>query len=455
MTGEKRILLPASEMPTHWYNILADLDFDLPPDLPPPGRSDSGTGFTLQVPMELVRQSLSKKRWIEIPAPVREAYLAWRPTPFIRATGLEKALDTPARIYFKYEGDNTSGSHKLNTAIAQAYYYHRSGVKRLVTATGAGQWGTAVAVGCNMFGLGCRVYMVGSSYRAKPYRRTIMGLYGAEVISSPDPRTASGRRFLAEHPEGHGNIALAIAEALDETVERDDTRFCIGSGEPYSILHQTVFGLEARRQMEIAGHYPDIVIGSLGAGSNFGGMTIPFLADNFAGKRAVRCVSVEPTACPKLTRGEYRYDFTDSSGVTPMEKMYTLGHDFATPDIHAGGLRYHATSKLVSALYDRGLVEAVAYPQSHIFESGAAFLRHEGILPAPESAHAVHGAIMEAIAAREAGEARTILFCLSGHGYFDLAAYQSHLDGNITDVTITDAEIAAALARVPVAEPAE
>lgn len=452
MTGVTRVLLPTESLPSHWYNILADLDFDLPPDLPPPSRRKDAPGFSLQTPLELVRQSLGHKRLVEIPEPVREAYRSWRPTPLIRAAKLESALRTPARIYYKHEGENASGSHKLNTAIAQAYYYRRSGVKRLVTATGAGQWGTAVAVGCDMFALGCRVYMVGSSYRQKPYRRTMMRLYGAEVVSSPHSETPSGRRFLEQHPDGHGNIALAIAEALDDTAVSPDTRFCIGSGEPYSILHQTVIGLEAKRQMELIGAYPDVVIGSLGAGSNFGGISMPFLADRLLGKSAVRCLSVEPTACPKLTRGSYRYDFTDSSGITPMEKMYTLGHDFATPDIHAAGLRYHATSKLISALYHRNLLEAVAYPQRSIFESAVTFLRHEGVLPAPESAHAVHGAIREAIAARETGERRTILFCLSGHGYFDLAAYQSFLDGDIADITITDAEIAASLAGVPGAE---
>ncbi|MDR1265299.1 MAG: TrpB-like pyridoxal phosphate-dependent enzyme [Propionibacteriaceae bacterium] len=442
-----RIVSPSKvEVPHKWFNILTALNFDIPVNLPPERSSD---GVSVQLPIELVRQTVTKKRWVDIPAAVRAAYEKWRPTPLLRAEALEKYLDTPARIYYKNEGVNVSGSHKLNTAIAQAYYYHRAGVRRLVTATGAGQWGTAVAVACAMFGLECGVRMVGTSFHSKPYRRTMMELYGAEVSPSPDPITKAGRQFLANHDPDSGNMALAIAESLEDTTRDGFTRFCIGSGELYSILHQTIIGLEVKGQLSMLGEEADVIIGSLGAGSNFGGIAAPYIADNIENGKKVRCLSVEPSACPKLTRGEYRYDFTDSSGLTPMEKMYTLGHHFATPDIHAGGLRYHATSKLISALYHYGLVEAIAVPQTDVFASGALFLRTEGFLPAPESAHAVHGAVLEAIAARVDGIPRTIVINLSGHGYFDLAAYQSWHDGTMVDINVTDDEIRKSLSQIP------
>ncbi|MCD1257290.1 TrpB-like pyridoxal phosphate-dependent enzyme [Paenibacillus athensensis] len=447
-----RFDLAPEQMPEHWYNILADLDFELPPDLPPPVSNHENGAFKMQVPMEIIRQSIGKMRYVPIPEEVRNAYRQWRPTPVFRAVNLEKALGTSARIYFKYEGGNTSGSHKLNTAIAQAYYYKKAGVKRLTTGTGAGQWGTALSAACHMFGMECKVYMVGISYQQKPYRRSMMKLYGADVVASPSTDTRIGRELLEQDPGTKGNIALAIAEALEDANSREDTRFCIGSGENYSILHQTIIGMEAQQQMEMAGYYPDVVVASLGAGSNFGGITLPFLSDNLTGKRSTRFISVEPAACPKLSRGEYRYDYTDFSGVTPLEKMYTLGHNYVTPDIHAGGLRYHATSKLVSALYDRGYLEAVAYQQRDIFNSGALFCREEGILPAPESAHAVHGAVMEAIKAREAGTSPTILALISGHGYFDMTAYESYMAGNMQDVHISDEQIQASLRTLPVVE---
>jgi tryptophan synthase beta chain len=437
------------QTPRKWLNILSALDFEIPVDLPPQRQT---AGISAQLPIELVRQTVTKKRWINIPAEILAAYQKWRPTPLIRARQLEQYLDTPARIYYKNEGANVSGSHKLNTAIAQAYYYHRAGVRRLVTATGAGQWGTALAVACSLFGLECGVRMVGTSFRSKPYRRTMMELYGAEVVSSPDLHTKAGKEFLATHDPDASNMALAIAESLEDAAAETGTRFCIGSGELYSILHQTVIGLETQEQLARLGEKPDIVVGSLGAGSNFGGIAIPYLMDNIERGGKVRCLSIEPTACPKLTRGEYRYDFTDSSGVTPMEKMYTLGHQFATPDIHAGGLRYHATSKLISALYHRGLVEAMAAPQTDVFASGALFLRTEGLLPAPESAHAIHGAVVEAIAAREKRAPCTILISLSGHGFFDLAAYQSWKDGKMVDIEVTEDEIQRSLALVPLVE---
>ncbi len=438
--------LSPDQIPTHWYNILADLPFELPPDIAGKPRGDGQGRLQMQVPIELVRQSISKERHIEIPAEVREAYKQWHPTPLVRAERLEKMLGTSAKIYFKYEGNNNSGSHKLTTAIAQAYYYKKAGAKRLTTGTGAGQWGSALSIACKMFDMSCTVYMVGLSYRQKPYRKSLMHIYGGEVIPSPSDRTAVGREFLAKDPDGKGNIALAIAEAMDDTFTGEATRFCIGSGENYSILHQTLIGLEAKMQMAMTGDWPDMVFASLGAGSNFGGIAVPFVADNLAGKSKVRCISVEPAACPKLTRGVYRYDYTDFSGITPMEKMYTLGSQYVTPDIHAGGLRYHATSKLISALYDRKLVEAVAYQQRDVFESGVLFCQAEGIVPAPESAHAIHGAVVAAREAREAGTSPTILICVSGHGFFDMAAYESYLAGGLQDVVITDAEIARSVA---------
>ncbi|HEX2078003.1 MAG TPA: TrpB-like pyridoxal phosphate-dependent enzyme [Longimicrobium sp.] len=440
------------EIPTHWYNLLADLPFPIPPDLPPRERAGGGAAFRPQVPLELVRQSLSKQPLVVIPEPIRELYALWRPTPLRRAARLEAALGTPARIYYKYEGVNVSGSHKLNTAVAQAYYYQRAGVKRLTTGTGAGQWGTALAVACHLFGLECKVYMVGTSYRQKPYRKVAMQMFGAQVASSPSPQTQAGRELLARDPDGHGNLALAIAEALEEALSRDDTRFCIGSGEPYSILHQTVMGEEARQQLAALGEQPDVVLGSLGAGSNFGGIAFPFLRGNLAGESSVRCVSVEPAACPKLTRGVYAYDYTDSSGITPLEKMYTLGHSFAPTDIHAGGLRYHACSKLISALRHHDLIEAVAYQQTEVFRSGLLFGQTEGIVPAPESAHAVHGAVVEALRAKEEGTSPAILICLSGHGYFDMSAYEAFMDGRLKDVQVTDEEIARSLAELPVVD---
>lgn len=438
-----------NDIPTHWYNILGDLPFDLPPDLPPETSATSDEQLKLQVPLALVRQSTSKERNIPIPPEVRARYRAWRSTPLIRAERLERSLGTRAQIWFKYEGGNASGSHKLSTAIAQAYYYAAAGAKRLVTGTGAGQWGTALAIGCQTFGLECKVYMVGTSFRQKPYRKTIMQVYGADVVPSPSPDTASGARLLNEGRMDAGNIAFAVTEALEDALANDGSQLSVGSGESYSILHSTVIGLEARAQLERLGIRPDVVIASLGAGSNFGGVAFPFLQDRLRGTSDVRCISVEPSACPKLTRGVYRYDYTDGSGITPLQKMYTLGHRFRTAGMHAGGLRYHACSKLISALRHHGLIEAVAYPQTDVFASAVLFSRLEGILPAPESAHAVHAAIQEAAHAHDAGTAPVILFCLSGHGMFDLSAYAQYLDGQMEDVAVTDEDIRASLEALP------
>jgi tryptophan synthase beta chain len=430
--------------PEAWYNALPDLSLDLPPDLPSPHRLAAAS--TPQVPASLIRQEVSGRSRIAIPDEVLARYRQWRPTPLRRATAFEAALGTRCRIYYKYEGANISGSHKLNTAVAQAYYYRQAGVRRLTVGTGAGQWGTAAAAACQMYGLACRVYMVRSSYLAKPYRRTLMELLGAEVLASPSPRTRVGRQAAGD--EG-GTLSVALAEAIEDTAE-PDTRFCTGSGETYSLLHQTVIGLEAQEQLAALGETPDVLVASLGAGSNFGGLALPFLGAASRGGPHVRCISVEPSACPKLTRGRYAYDFTDASGLAPLQKMYTLGHSFAPPPMHAGGLRYHATAKLVSALYDRRLIEAAAYPQRAVFGSAVEFAAAEGILPAPESAHAVHGAAMAAGAADRAGRPVSILAGISGHGMLDLAAYESYHDGSMTDFEVGDEQIRAALADLPV-----
>ncbi len=441
-----------TRVPAAWYNLLADLPFDLPPDLPPPagdGR-DGARATEAQLPKALVRHTMTRDRDVPIPDPVRDAYAMWRPTTLRRALQLEQALGTRARIYYKYEGSNASGSHKLNTAVAQAHYYGAGGIDRLVTGTGAGQWGTAVAVAAHMFGMGSAVYMVAISYRQKPYRRTMMQLFGADVAPSPSDRTRVGRSFLAGDPEGRGNIALSIAEALEDAGDRPGSRFCIGSGEVYSLLHQTVIGIEARDQLAALGEWPDVVVASVGAGSNFGGICFPFLGDRLRTGRPVRCVAVEPSSCPKLTRGVYAYDYTDYSGVTPLEKMYTLGSRFVTPDMHAGGLRYHATSKLVSALYHHGLIEAQAYRQTEVLEAAALFCRSEGILPAPEAAHAVRGALDEARRADDLHEDRCILICLSGHGHFDVTAYADWLEGRLPDPELGEQVLLVARETLPV-----
>jgi len=434
-------------LPDAWYNVLADLDFELPPDLPSPNADAAGPGLDPQVPLSLIRQELSKQPSIPIPPQVRDRFAGWRPTPLRRAVALEKAIGTTSRIYYKDEGGNLAGSHKLNTAVAQAHYYRAAGATRLAVATGAGQWGTAVAAACHMFGLECRVYMVRNSFLAKPYRKAIMEMLGASVVASPSQETEVGRRFAAEGEEA-GSLSIALAEALEDT-RTPGTRFCAGSAETYAILHNTVIGLEARNQLDALGAHPDVVIAGLGAGSNFGGIAFPFLGEALHGGPAVRCLSVEPAACPKLTRGRYRYDFTDSSEQTPMQKMYTLGYRFAPPPLHAGGLRYHATGKIISALYERKMIEAVAYQQRATFRSAVLFAQCEGIVPAPESAHAVHGAIVEATRPSRSGRPETILLSLSGHGLFDMAAYQSYLDGEMRDIEIPDDVIERSLAQLP------
>nr|WP_063779189.1 TrpB-like pyridoxal phosphate-dependent enzyme [Kibdelosporangium sp. MJ126-NF4]CTQ98717.1 Tryptophan synthase beta chain like (EC 4.2.1.20) [Kibdelosporangium sp. MJ126-NF4] len=432
-------------LPQAWYNALPDLDLDLPPDV----SGARGTRSGISVPAALIRQEMSRKRWLPIPDEVLARYRQWRPTPLRRALAFEQSLGTRCRIYYKYEGGNLSGSHKLNTAVAQAFYYRAAGAERLTVGTGAGQWGTAVAAACSMFGLGCGVHMVRSSYEAKPYRRTMMELLGASVQASPSASTSVGRAAIDQDgTDQDGSLSVALAEALVDA-DQDGSYFCTGSGETYSLLHQTVIGLEAKDQLAEFGDTADVVIASLGGGSNFGGLALPFLGAAARGERSVRCVSVEPAACPKLTRGRYAYDYTDASKQTPLQKMYTLGHTFAPPSLHAGGLRYHATSKLVSALRHHGMIEAVAYPQRAVFASALRFAATEGVLPAPESAHAIHGALVEAMRADEAGQPRCIVVGVSGHGYFDLAAYQAFHDGTMADTEPSDDQIAQSLARLP------
>jgi tryptophan synthase beta chain len=431
---------PDTHVPLGWYNVVADLPFELPPDLPPNGARKGSGAIAMQLPLALVRQSVNSSRYVEIPKPVYELYRTWRPTPLLRARRLEEALGTRSRIYYKYEGGNVSGSHKLSTALAQAHYYAAAGAQRLTTGTGAGQWGTALAVGCQAFGLRCKVYMVAESYAQKPQRSTIMRLHGAEVVPSPSMDTNAGVSARDRNGVDAGNMAFAVTEALEDATTHDGTMLSVGSGEAYSLLHCTVIGQEAEEQLAALGERPNVVLASLGAGSNLGGIGMPFMRHKLKGDSKIRIVSVESTACPKLTRGEYRYDCTDGSGVTVLQKMYTLGHTFKTSEMHAGGLRYHACSKIISALYHHGYIEAVGYPQTSVFRSAVQFCQTEGILPAPESAHAVHGAIEEARTADRERRSLVILFCLSGHGMYDLSAYEAYLNGAMADSSLSAIE---------------
>jgi len=444
-----KFLLPESAMPTAWYNLQADLPTPLPPPLHPgTGQPIGPQDLAPLFPMELIRQEVSTERWIEIPEEIQAVYRLWRPTPLYRAHRLEQALDTPARIFYKYEGTSPAGSHKPNTAVAQAYYNKQEGVPRLTTETGAGQWGSALAMACAFFGLELKVYMVKVSYEQKPYRRALMETYGASCVPSPSPDTEAGRRILAEDPDSRGSLGIAISEAVEDAVTREDTHYSLGSVLNHVLLHQTVIGQEAQQQFAMADAYPDVIFGCVGGGSNFAGLTFPFMRDKLEGK-PVRIVAVEPSACPTLTRGIYAYDFGDTGQMTPLVKMHTLGHRFIPAGIHAGGLRYHGMAPLVSLLFDQGLIEAVALPQTQVFESAVQFARTEGIVPAPESAHAIRAAIDEALRCREADEAKTILIGLSGHGFFDMGAYDSYFAGRLIDYEHPQAEIEAALAGLP------
>jgi tryptophan synthase beta chain len=431
---QRRVLLPEAELPTHYVNIAADLPTPLPPPLHPATREPIGPEMLAPLfPMELIRQEVSAEPLVEIPEEVREAYRIYRPTPLHRAVGLEKALDTPARIYFKNEGVSPAGSHKPNTAIAQAFYNRAEGVTRLVTETGAGQWGSALAFAGSLFGIETKVFMVRISYEQKPYRRSFIGSFGATVVASPSSETNAGRAVLAEDPDSTGSLGIAISEAIEEAAGRDDTKYSLGSVLNHVLLHQTVIGQEAMAQMAMAGDEPDVVIGCAGGGSNFAGIAFPFLRERLGGRRTTRFVAVEPASCPSLTQGEYRYDFGDTAGMTPLLKMHTLGNDFRPAPIHAGGLRYHGMAPLISHLYEGGFLEAKAYPQTACFDAALQFARGEGLIPAPESSHAIRAAIDEALDAREAGQERVILFNLSGHGLFDMAAYDAYLAGSLTD----------------------
>lgn len=430
---DTKITLPESEIPTHFYNIAPDLPSPLPPPLHPGSREPIGPEMLAPIfPMSLIAQEVSLEPMVEIPDEVREIYRLYRPSPVYRAKAFEAALDTPAHVYYKSEHVSPVGSHKLNTALVQAYANKKEGVKRLATETGAGQWGSALACACRLMGLECMVYMVKISYEQKPYRRIMMKTYGAEVVPSPSTLTATGRKVLAESPDSPGSLGIAISEAIEDAAQRDDTKYSLGSVLNHVLLHQTIIGQEAKKQMELAGEYPDIVIGSHGGGSNFAGLVFPFLQDKLKGTRKnLRAIAVEPAACPSLTAGKREYDFGDTAGTTPLLMMHTLGHSFVPAPVHAGGLRYHGSAPLVSHLLDAGLIEAEAYEQRAVFESAVMFARAEGTIPAPESAHAVHSVVQHALRAREAGERTVILFNLSGHGLFDLAAYDSFLSGQM------------------------
>jgi tryptophan synthase beta chain len=442
-----KYLLSEDEIPTAWVNLMADLPGPGLPPLSPATMEPAGPADLAAIfPMALIEQEVSAEPEIAIPEAVREAYKLWRPTPLFRARRLEAELDTPARIYYKYEGTSPAGSHKPNTAIPQAYENAQAGIKKLSTETGAGQWGSSLAFACALFGLECEVFMVGSSYDQKPYRRSMIQTWGATVHRSPSNRTQAGRAQAAHET---GSLGIAISEAVEIAAQREDTNYSLGSVLNHVLLHQTVIGLESIAQMELAGDDPDVVIACCGGGSNFGGIAIPFLRRVLRGESRTRFVAVEPAACPTLTRGVYRYDFGDTAGLTPLMPMYTLGHDFVPPPVHSGGLRYHGDSPLVSALVKEGLVEARALHQNECFASAVQFARTEGIIPAPESSHAVRGAVLEALAAREAGEERVILFNLSGHGDFDMAAYDAYLSGSLEDPEFSESDMEAALARLP------
>ncbi|MGI5860092.1 MAG: TrpB-like pyridoxal phosphate-dependent enzyme [Tepidanaerobacteraceae bacterium] len=436
---ETKILLTEREIPTHWYNIQADMPNPLKPPLSPAtGKPATPDELGAIFPEEIIKQETGTQRFVEIPEEVRKLYGLWRPSPVFRAHRLEKALDTPARIYFKYEGVSPAGSHKLNTAIPQAYYNKQQGIKRLATETGAGQWGTALSMACKFFDMECTVYMVKISYNQKPYRRSMMQLFGAEVFASPSDKTDAGRAVLKKDPGSNGSLGIAISEAVEDAVKNSDTNYALGSVLNHVVLHQTVIGLEAKKQMEKAGYYPDVVIACSGGGSNFGGIAMTFVQDKIKEGKKTRIVAAEPAACPSLTKGKFTYDYGDVAHLTPMMMMYTLGSDFMPPGIHAGGLRYHGSSPIQSQLLHDGIIEAAAFEQQDIFEAAVLFAQSEGIVPAPESSHAIKAAVDEAINAKESGEKKTILFGLSGHGYFDMAAYDNYLSGQMQNSSLPE-----------------
>ncbi len=450
MTESVKYLLGEDRIPKAWYNLAADLPTPLPPPLHPgtmqPITPDDLAPIFTPV---IIEQEMSSERWIEIPKPVREIYQMWRPAPLIRARRLEKALDTPAKIFFKYEGVSPAGSHKPNTSVAQAFYNKEAGVKRLTTETGAGQWGSSLAFAGSLFGLDVEVYMVKVSYGQKPYRRALMETYGARCIASPSTLTASGRAILEKDPDSTGSLGIAISEAVELAAQRDDTKYALGSVLNHVLLHQTVIGEEAMLQLADADAEPDVVIGCAGGGSNFAGIAFPYIREKLAGRSKARIVAVEPASCPTLTKGRYAYDFGDTGHLTPMVKMHTLGSTFIPPGFHAGGLRYHGMAPMVSHVKELGLVEARAYAQTECFAAAAQLARAEGIVPAPESSHAVRAAIDEALRCKAEGKSETILFCLSGHGHFDMQAYTDYFAGKLKDVPFDQASLDKALAELP------
>lgn len=442
MTDSTKILLSEKDVPEHWYNIQADMPNPCLPALHPGTRKPIGPEALAAIfPEALIKQEVSKERFIRIPEEVREVYKLWRPTPLYRAHYLEKLLDTPAKIYYKYEGVSPSGSHKPNTAVPQAYYNKAEGVRRLTTETGAGQWGSALSFACQHFGLELEVYMVRISYEQKPYRKLLMNTWGAEVIPSPSNRTESGRKVLSEDPDSPGSLGIAISEAVERAAKDEDTKYSLGSVLNHVLMHQTVIGLESVKQMEIVGELPDVVIAPFGGGSNFAGISFPFLRLNITEGKNIRCIAIEPSSCPKLTKGQFKYDFGDTVGLTPLLPMYTLGHNFIPPPIHAGGLRYHGAGVIVSQLYKDKLIEARAIQQLECFEAGVLFARAEGIIPAPEATHAIAAVVGEAKDAKEEGKSRTILFNLCGHGHFDMSAYEAYFAGKLTNHHLTEGEL--------------
>lgn len=454
MKTTKKIVLPESEMPRYWYNVLADMpNKPLPPLNPKTKKPITPEELEPIFAKALIEQEMSSERWIEIPDEVRNLYRIYRPSPLVRASGLEKALDTPAKIYFKNESVSPVGSHKLNSAIPQAYFNKIQGVKALTTETGAGQWGSALSIAAKHFGLALKVYMVKVSYEQKPYRKAVMNTYGAQVFASPSDTTEIGRKMREQFPGTSGSLGMAISEAVEEAVKDPYTKYALGSVLNHVMLHQTIIGLEAERQMELAGDYPDVVIACFGGGSNFGGITLPFLRHKFVEGKDIRLVAAEPASCPKLTRGQFYYDFGDTEGFTPLLPMYTLGHDFEPASIHAGGLRYHGAGSIVSQLRKDGLVEAVDIEQKETFEAGILFARSEGIIPAPESTHAIAATIREALKAKEEGKETVILFNLSGHGLIDMLSYENYLSGKLQNYEVPQSDIDKSIAEIKELQP--
>lgn len=450
MSDTVKYLLPENEIPKSWYNLMADLPSQPSPPLHPGTKQPIGPDDLAPLfPMEIIMQEVSMEREIDIPDPVRRIYKQWRPAPLYRARNLEKFLDTPAKIYYKYEGVSPSGSHKPNTAVPQAFYNAQEGVKKITTETGAGQWGSSLAYAGALFGIDVQVFMVKVSFQHKPYRKALMESFGAQCFASPSEMTNSGRAILEQNPDSSGSLGIAISEAVEIAATNDDTKYALGSVLNHVLMHQSIVGLESIKQMEMAGDYPDVIVGCTGGGSNFAGITFPFLGQKLRGGSDINIVAVEPAACPSLTKGQYAYDFGDTGQMTPLVKMHTLGSSFIPPAFHAGGLRYHGMAPLVSHIKDLGLIDAISYTQLEVFEAGVQFARAEGIIPAPEANHAVKGAIVEALKCKKEGTSKTILFNLCGHGHFDMQAYTDYFAGKLTDMSYNEEELAMALSGLP------